>query len=180
LGRSLAALTKLIDRSLVEVRVGGADAAESTFSVASFKEDARREAELDSRAGRCTLEMAKVDPLLYTAGNRGLLLAALANLVQNAMKFTHPHSKVTLRAYADKDLVRIDVEDQCGGLPPGNAEKMFAPFAQGSEDKSGLGLGLSIARESVEADGGVINVRDLPGIGCVFTISMPRRDAPSR
>ena len=46
---------------------------------------------------------------------------------------------------------------------------------QVGEDKSGLGLGLSIARRNVEADGGVLNVRDVTGIGCVFTIDLPLR-----
>ena len=77
--------------------------------------------------------------------------------------------------YAFGDLVLIEVEDQCGGLPPGSAEKMFTPFTQRSDDKSGLGLGLSIARQSIEEDGGTLSVRDLPGSGCVFTISLPRQ-----
>ncbi|HSH91374.1 MAG TPA: ATP-binding protein, partial [Ramlibacter sp.] len=52
--------------------------------------------------------------------------------------------------------------------------RMFSPFSQRSGDRSGLGLGLSIARQSVETDGGTLAVRDVPGIGCVFTISLPR------
>jgi signal transduction histidine kinase len=51
---------------------------------------------------------------------------------------------------------------------------MFAPFVQSGADKSGVGLGLSIARRSVEANGGMLSVRDIPGSGCVFTIDMPR------
>jgi signal transduction histidine kinase len=51
---------------------------------------------------------------------------------------------------------------------------MFSPFQQRSQDRSGLGLGLSIARRSIEADGGTLAVRDLPGVGCVFTIRVPR------
>ncbi|MEP6505020.1 MAG: ATP-binding protein [Betaproteobacteria bacterium] len=51
---------------------------------------------------------------------------------------------------------------------------MFAPFTQSSRDRSGLGLGLSIARQNVEADGGTLTVRDVPGTGCVFTIALPR------
>jgi hypothetical protein len=47
---------------------------------------------------------------------------------------------------------------------------MFTPFAQHGEDRSGLGLGLFIARRSVEADAGTLSVRDVPGTGCVFTI----------
>ena len=69
----------------------------------------------------------------------------------------------------------IEVADHCGGLPPRRAEHMFTPFTERSEDRSGLGLGLSIARQSIEADAGTLTVRDEPGVGCVFTISLPRR-----
>jgi signal transduction histidine kinase len=50
---------------------------------------------------------------------------------------------------------------------------MFAPFIQRGADRSGLGLGLAIARESVEADFGTLSVQDMPGVGCVFTIALP-------
>ncbi len=106
-------------------------------------------------------------------GNRDHLLAALINLLQNAFKFSHPHTEVTLHAYTTADRVVIDVKDHCGGLPPAFAEKMFSPFTQGGVDRSGLGLGLAIARRSVEADGGTLTVRDVPGTGCVFTMSLP-------
>jgi len=66
------------------------------------------------------------------------------------------------------------VKDHGGGLPPGKAEQMFLPFTQFGADKSGLGLGLSIARRSVELNDGVLSVRDIPGVGCIFTISLPR------
>ena len=49
---------------------------------------------------------------------------------------------------------------------------MFLPFTQGSADKSGLGLGLSIAQRVVEANQGTLSVRDQPGSGCVFTIDL--------
>jgi signal transduction histidine kinase len=51
---------------------------------------------------------------------------------------------------------------------------MFRPFTQGGFDRSGLGLGLSIARRTVEAEGGSLTVRDAPGSGCVFTMKLPR------
>ena len=79
-----------------------------------------------------------------------------------------------MNAYAAADRIRIDVEDNCGGLPSGDAEKLFLPFMQSGEDKSGVGLGLSICRRCVEANNGVLSVRDLPGSGCVFTIDLPR------
>ena len=99
------------------------------------------------------------------------------NLLQNAFKFTQPYTEVTLRAYAAADRVLIDVKDNCGGLPPGIEEKMFSPFTQAGENRSGLDLGLSIARRSVAACGGVLSVRDMPGSGCIFTISLPLQEA---
>ena len=81
---------------------------------------------------------------------------------------------MALNAYAVADRVRIDITDHCGGLPDGFEATMFLPFTQGNADKSGLGLGLSIARRIVESHEGILSVRDSPGIGCVFTIDLPR------
>jgi len=114
---------------------------------------------------------------LGIAGNRDRLLAALANVLQDAFKFTQPHTGVTMMAFTQANRVFIEVQDHCGGLPPGSAEKMFIPFSsQRSDGKTGLGLGLAIARQSIEADAGTLTVRNLAGTGCVFTISLPRRD----
>jgi len=55
---------------------------------------------------------------------------------------------------------------------------MFLPFTQCGEDRSGLGLGLAICRRSVEANHGILGVRDVPGVGCVFTIDLPRHSLP--
>jgi signal transduction histidine kinase len=52
---------------------------------------------------------------------------------------------------------------------------MFSPFTQGGADRSGLGLGLSIARRTVESNGGSLTVLDMPGKGCVFSVRLPRR-----
>jgi signal transduction histidine kinase len=68
----------------------------------------------------------------------------------------------------------IEVEDECGGLPPGDSEELFKVFEQRGGDRSGLGLGLAISRRGVEANGGKLYVRDLPGRGCVFTIDLPK------
>ncbi len=74
--------------------------------------------------------------------------------MQNAFKFTEPHTAVNLSAYAVADRVLIDVEDHCGGLLPNEAETMFLPFTQSGQNKTGLGLGLSLSRRSVEANRG--------------------------
>jgi CheY-like chemotaxis protein len=95
-------------------------------------------------------------------------------LLQNGFKFTGHHTEVALHAYAAADRILIDIEDHCGGLPPGLAETMFKPFVQGGTDRSGLGLGLSIAQRSIEAMNGALCVHDVPGSGCTFTIDLPR------
>ena len=175
LKRSLAALTTLIDQTLDGVRRRAEAASQGEpFSLAMFIADAERAAALDAAAKGCTLTVPPVAPLLGIAGDRERLLAALANILQNAFKFTRPSTEVTLKAYAIGERIFIDVQDHCGGLRPGEAEKMFSPFSQRSSDKSGLGLGLTIARQSVEADGGNLSVENMDGIGCVFTISLPR------
>ncbi len=112
--------------------------------------------------------------------DRDLLFSALGNLLQNAFKFTRLGSEVTLHAHASGDRIFLDVEDHGPGLPEGEAEKMFLPFTQAGEDKSGLGLGLSIAKRSVEANEGTLRVRNkiAPDSGCVFTIDLPRQGAP--
>jgi len=175
LERSLLGLRNLIDRSLAEVRMSTESPVEPhLFSLASFIAELRVSASLEATVRRCILIVADVDKKLAITGDRDLLSAAAGNLLQNAFKFTHPHSEVTLNAYAAGDRIMIDVEDNCGGLPPGLAETMFTPFTQGGKDRSGLGLGLSIARRSVEANDGVLSVRDVPGTGCVFSIDLPR------
>jgi signal transduction histidine kinase len=80
----------------------------------------------------------------------------------------------TLHAYSAADRVLINVADHCGGLRAGAADTLLRRFAQNGEDRSGLGLGLDICRRSVEANGGVLSVRDVPGHGCVFRIDLPR------
>jgi signal transduction histidine kinase len=177
LKRSLAALGGLISGAVNDVRSRVPDHRE-TLSVASFIADAKDAGQLQANAKGCVLEVQDVDATLGVRVDRDLLLAALANLLQNAFKFTHAHTGVKLRAYALGGRVLVEVTDHCGGLLPGSAEKMFTPFAQHGDDRSGLGLGLFIARRSVEADAGTLSVRDVPGTGCVFTISLPRYPWP--
>jgi hypothetical protein len=119
--------------------------------------------------------VGRVDPGLWVCGHREPLTAAIVNLLQNGFKFTKPHTDVVLSAHANqaRTEVWIEVADNCGGLPAGFATAMFRPFTQGGEDRSGLGLGLSIARQGVEAQGGTLSVEDHPGTGCVFRISLP-------
>ena len=179
LDRSLVGLRNLIDRSLAEVRMtAGLPVQHELFSLAEFIGEVKLAGELEAQVKGCMLFVSDVDARLAVDADRDLLFSAVGNLLQNAFKFTHPGTEVTLNAYSMANRILIDVEDNCGGLPAGDAERMFHPFTQGSDDRSGLGLGLSIARRSIEANAGILSVRDIPGSGCVFTIDLPRLTMP--
>lgn len=179
LDRSLLALGNLIDRSLAEVRLEAEmPLQQKLFSLAGFIMEVKVSAVLDAQFRNCTLKVSAVDRRLAIKGDRDLLFSALNNLLQNAFKFTRHGSEVTLNATASADRILLDVQDHGGGLPPGFVDTMFQPFTQGSENRSGLGLGLSIAKRSVEANDGVLRVRDLPGSGCIFTIDLPLYKLP--
>ncbi len=175
LKRSLVTLSTLITRSLVEVRVAAGEPKQhELFALSAFVAEARDAASLDASSRGCHFVVRPVDSKAALQGDRDRLLSALTNLLQNAFKFTRPHTEVTLNAYVEGDHVLIQVEDRCGGLPAGAIDTIFTPFAQRNADKSGLGLGLSIARQTVEADGGTLTVEDKAGVGCVFTMTLPR------
>ncbi len=181
LERSLTGMSTLIDRALADVRVtAGMEPRHEVISLAGFIAEVGFAASLEAKARDSSLAIAEVDPTLGIEVDRDQLYSAALNLVQNGFKFTHRHTAVALNGYASADRILIDVEDHCGGLPPGDAEKMFAPFKQNGANKSGLGLGLAISRRSVEANNGQLRVRNLPGAGCVFTIDLPRHALPDR
>jgi signal transduction histidine kinase len=176
LDRSLIGMRNLIDWSLADVRTTAGMAPQvRLISLADFIADVKISASLEAHARQCELTVGTVDAVLALDVDREMLFSAVGNLLQNAFKFTQRHTEVSLTAYAAADRIRIDVADHCGGLPQGAAEDVFLPFKQSSEDRSGLGLGLAICRRSVEANNGVLSVRDVPGSGCVFTIELPRR-----
>ncbi len=175
LDRSLVQMRVLIDRSLAEAQIAaGLTVQQSVFSLADFIAETKLSASLEAGVRGRVLIVATVDPKLAISGDRNLLAAALGNLLQNAFKFSRANGEVTLSAFAVSDRILIEVEDSCGGLADGDADAMFKPFTQRASDRTGVGLGLSIARASVEAHGGFLRVRNIAGSGCVFTIDLPR------
>jgi len=174
LGRTLTRLRHLIDRSVSEVRLQSGLMKSERIVVGELMEEIEVFATLEATARDHVLTVETTDHDAVVEADRQILASILANLVQNAIKYTHPHSKLSVRASSTSSTVRFEVEDQCGGLPPGAAESLFAPFEQRAADRSGLGLGLAICQRGVAASGGTITVRDLPGTGCVFTVELPR------
>jgi signal transduction histidine kinase len=174
LDRSLRRACALIDSSVAQVRLESGSRTTERVSISQFIEEIEVGASMEANALGLTLAVTPVAQGIDVAVDRQLLAGAVVNLLQNAFKFTRPHGHVSLATSSTKTRVSIAVEDQCGGLPPGKAEELFRPFEQRGADRKGLGLGLSISRKSVEAIGGELRVRDVPGVGCVFVIDLPR------
>jgi signal transduction histidine kinase len=133
---------------------------------------------MEARARGLHLTVVRVDDDVAVEADRQTLTSVVANLLQNAFKFTRPEGHVSLRSSADGDRVRMEVEDECGGLPPGDPRALFLPYEQRGRDRTGLGLGLAISQRGVEVSGGVLEVRNMPGSGCIFTIDLPRSAEP--
>jgi signal transduction histidine kinase len=179
LERSLQGMEKLIASSIEDVRLlGQGNITLTCFSLADFIAEVYAAASLSIVKNRCIFRAPQVDPDLAINGTRDLLMAAVANLLQNAFKFTQPNTEVFLTAYAAGDRIIIDVKDHCGGLSPGIVASMFLPFSQSGENRTGIGLGLTIAKQTVNANSGMLTVENIPAIGCVFKISLPRHAMP--
>ena len=107
-------------------------------------------------------------------GDRQILASVVSNLLQNAFKFTKAGGQVSLHVHTTPSRVLFEVQDACGGLPEGKAEDLFRPFAQMGMDRTGLGLGLAICQQGVQASGGELSVLNQPGRGCLFAVDLPR------
>jgi two-component system sensor histidine kinase KdpD len=110
----------------------------------------------------------EVDPRL-TSG-------ALAHVIENAAQHSPAGSTIRVRAWVDEDGLRVSVLDQGPGLDPVDLERLFDPFYRGAESKhraTGIGLGLSITRGLLAAEGGRIWAENAPPDGACFTILVP-------
>jgi signal transduction histidine kinase len=107
--------------------------------------------------------------------DRDRLHQVLMNLIDNAVKYSHAGEEVEVSATAANGCVRIDVIDHGPGIPRDAHGMIFEKFGrvQGATGKPGTGLGLFIARSIVEAHGGTLDVRSVPGEGSTFTVELP-------
>jgi hypothetical protein len=174
LARSLTRMRDLVDRSLSVVRLDAGITTHEPILVEDLIEELEISAMMEAKAHHHELTVAMTCADALVVADRQILASVLANLIQNAFKYSHPHSHVVLRVSATAEVITFEVEDQCGGLPPGKAETLFNPFEQRSADRSGLGLGLAICMRGTLAIGGTLRVRDLPGRGCVFIVELKR------
>jgi len=177
LGRSLSGLRDLVDSALSDIRMAASHQRPELFSVLAFVSDIAAAAALQAEYSGLQFMSEPIDPDLSVNVDRQLLASAVTNLLSNAFKYTRAGGRVILRAGRMDGRVVIEVEDECGGLPQGKSD-VFTPFGERrAKNRTGLGLGLSIARRAVRAQGGDIEVRNSPGKGCTFIIQVPAATA---
>ncbi|MDQ1067078.1 sensor histidine kinase [Streptomyces canus] len=118
-----------------------------------------------------TLPMVAVDP--------GLLERAVANLVENAVKYSPSGNAVRVSASAIADRVEVRVVDRGPGVPDEAKERIFAPFQRYGDAPrgAGVGLGLAVARGFAEAMHGTLNAEDTPGGGLTMVLTLRAADA---
>lgn len=108
----------------------------------------------------------------------------LTNLVGNAVKFSQEQGRIVVRATADGEGVRLDIEDSGIGIAPDDIPKLFTKFRQldssSTRTASGTGLGLAISKGIVDEHEGRIWVTSTPGKGSVFSVWLPLRQRVGR
>ena len=110
-----------------------------------------------------------------------LIQHVIENLVSNAFKYSEKENpKVSLKF--NKQTVTISVEDKGLGIPEGDREKLFQPFhrADNVADIQGTGLGLVIAKEYTELNGGHIEVESKENIGTKILVTLPIRQVNNK
>lgn len=174
LDRGIKRIEELVDRSLTEVRLRvDPSVRKESVSLIQIVSQLMVTAEIEAQSKNQIIEI-NVDPALIAEADSQLVYSAVSNLIQNALKFTRPGGKIQIRGtLAGKNIV-IEVEDECGGLSD-RASELFKPFKQQHDNRKGLGLGLTIAQKAINLNNGTIDVRNLPGKGCVFTILLPKK-----
>jgi signal transduction histidine kinase len=104
------------------------------------------------------------------------LKTVLANLVDNAIKFTPEGGEVMVEAQRKKDHLVVQVRDTGPGVAEEDLPKLFEKFFQADHTKPGIGLGLSICKRLVEAHGGEIWCESEPDRGSTFSFTLPLKE----
>jgi len=174
--RILAMLDTLMDISEAEtgtmrLALAEVDLATLVGEVVSIYEDVAEEKQVELRSS--------VEAGLTVAADRDRLRQVLANLIDNAVKYTPSGGRVTISAHADGANVRIEVADTGIGIAKHDLPRIWERLYRGDQSRAerGLGLGLSLVRAIVRAHGGTAEVSTEPGQGSTFTVILPRTTA---
>lgn len=170
---SMARLNRLVDNLLDMSRL---QAGALPLNLRATALDEVLPAALDSLpCDPSTLEVRISEGVPAVLADPPLLERIIANLVGNAVRYTPPGQPVVITASALADRVEFRIIDRGPGLPATNRERAFVPFQRlgDTDNTTGVGLGLALARGLAEAMGGNLAPEDTPGGGLTMTLSLP-------
>lgn len=179
LNSGLKRMQNLIDQSLTEVRMRvDPKVYQEKISVLEVVNQIVLTAGPEMKRKEQVL-LLEIAPEIFVEADSQLIYSAISNLIQNAIKYTRVGGRIIIRSKLESGAVNIEVEDECGGLSDDKIN-LFAPFEQQSLDRSGLGLGLTIAKRAVELNHGQMSLKNRPGHGCIFSIALPQNASSSQ
>ena len=117
------------------------------------------------------IQVSMPDESIKVTGSRDLLLHALDNVLDNAVRFSPEGSEIAVEVSEKEDGVEIRVSDEGPGIPEEKLEKVFEPFYS---EGSGLGVGLTLTRKIVEAHGGTVRAESDGKTGTSMVITLPK------
>lgn len=135
---------------------------------------------VSNRVGNHTLKMETPEDILLVSVDGRLFIQVLVNLLDNAFRHSGTGTTVTLRVKQDGNCLKFVVSDNGIGIPNDKIDKIFDNFFttayENGDKQRGVGLGLTICKAMVEAQGGTIRAFNSPQGGAVFEVSMPMED----
>lgn len=176
--RSAMSMDRLI-RDLLDVtriEAGTFAIRRTRFHLAPLLDETCEQFEVAAREHEITLSRDVAPDVPVMVGDRDRLGQVLSNLVSNALKFTPPQGRVSVRAGVHHDNIQVSVQDTGPGVHPDSLPHIFDRFWQADRTSSaGAGLGLQIAKGIVEAHGGSIWAESELGRGTTFHFTVPVR-----
>jgi two-component system sensor histidine kinase KdpD len=165
-------LTDLVTNLLGMSRIHAGTVELATRPVELEEVVSRAVAGIDERDHEIVIDIDAARPVIADAA---LLERAVANVVDNALKWSPPGCDVVVRADAHGDHVVLFVVDHGPGIPVADRERVFEPFQRADDRPTvvGTGLGLAVARGFVELMGGQIQIEDTPGGGTTVVLTLP-------
>lgn len=175
-------MARLVDDILQLSHIESSPTERVPESIGSILVDAERRVSLAAEAFGITVASKPPDPDVQVLGNREMLVSAVTNLLDNAIKYGAPDAGeggvVWLHAEVSPEWVSISVEDHGVGIPDAHLHRVFERFYRvdraRSTETGGTGLGLSIVRHVAIAHGGEVSVVSELGRGSTFTLRLPR------
>ena len=171
LSQLVANLRKVAELETIELEYAAVDLSDLLKDAYSFIYERSK---MPNR--RLALDLPLDAPLPSIQGDRDLLLLVIDNLLDNAIKFTRPDDRITLRATADENDVLIEVDDSGPGIADVDLPYVWEELyrGQGARDIPGSGIGLALVRAIIQRHNGRVMLQSGPRNGTIVKIYLPR------